>query len=548
MKTPPSPSKTPSTHSGGTPFKKFSRSLLVVAYAVAGLGIARADTSIYEPQCFDTLAGQGGIGGTANGTGGTAQFNEPWGIAVAGNGTIYVADTLNHTIRKVTPTGVVTLLAGMPGVIGSANGPGIGTATFSRPTGVAVDAAGNVYVADYNNDRIRKIDPSGVVTTVAGGTTGTADGVGVLAQFDNPFGVALNSAGTLLYVSDQNNQSVREITLLTGAVITHAGLTGTGGYVNGTNVAARFNTPKGIAVDGAGNVYVADSGNLVVRKIAAGGGVTTLAGDPAVPFLAGFNDGPGAGVLFSALFVISPYGGPCGVAVDGAGNVYVTDQGAPVPPINGHTIRKITPGGSVTTLAGAVGISGAANGIGIAARFNHPAGIAVDSLGRLYVADAVNHTIRSQFCCKRPDVAVGTSRRNLRGADSFSPTPQQIVLTARKLSPVVAFIIITNPCAQLDENTVISSRGNKFFKVSYRSEGDNITASLVSGSFRTPTINEDSAPVAITATVAPNRTALTRKKGGRSVSLRKSISLRILARSTFDPSMSDACSIRVKSQ
>ncbi len=523
--------------------------LLLAIGAWTAAGPARADTSIYEPQCFDTLAGQAGVPGTANATGANARFEEPWGIAVAGNGTVYVADTRNHTIRKITPTGVVTLLAGSPGVAGFVDGAGIGVARFSRPTGVAVDAAGNVYVADYNNQRIRKIDPAGLVTTVAGsGAIGTADLPGVLAEFHNPFGVALNSAGTLLYVADQNNQSIREITLLTGAVTTHAGLSGTVGYLNGTNGAARFNTPKGIAVDGSGNVYVADAGNLVVRKIAAGGGVTTLAGDPVSAFQVGFNDGPGAGARFSNLQAISPFGGTCGLAVDGAGNVYVTDQGFPMAPINGHTIRKITPGGSVTTLAGAVGVAGAANGIGIAARFNHPAGIALDSLGRLYVADAVNHLIRSQFCCKRPDVAVGTSREDLRGVGRFSPAPQRIVLTSRMFRRVVALVTIGNPCDQFDVISVIASRGSKLFGVSYQNGGDNVTARLVSGRFRTPEINENTAPTSIKATVTPNRMALMKRMDGRTVSLRESISLVARARSTFDPSKTDGCVIQVKTR
>ncbi len=369
--------------------KKRCLSLLIALGAWTG---ASGDTSIYEPYAITTLAGAAGTSGPADGTGAAAEFNQPWGVAVASNGTVYVADALNHTIRKITPAGVVTLLAGTPGSSGFADSPS--APLFARPTGVAVDAAGNVYVADYNNQRIRKITAAGVVSTLAGSATGlvgTNDGTGAAAEFHNPFGVALNSTATLPYVSDQNNQTIRQITLPGGVVTTYAGISG-GGYSNGPKASALFNTPKGIAVDSAGNVYVADTGNMVVRKI-AGGVVSTLAGDPATAFLAGYNDGAGSGARFSELATFSPFGGPCGIAVDSDGYVYVTDQGNPAS-LRGHMLRKITPGGSVTTLAGTVSTPGAANGTGAGAGFRFPGGVAVDGAGKLYVADTLNHTIR----------------------------------------------------------------------------------------------------------------------------------------------------------
>lgn len=351
---------------------------------------AQADTSIYEPTCITNLAGLAGTSGSVNGTGTGAQFNQPWGVAVDGAGNVYVADTLNHTIRKITSAGVVTLLAGVPNSSGNVNGAS-SSALFSRPTGVAVNSAGTVVlVADYNNHSIRQIS-AGTVSTLAGaGTPGTTDATGIAAEFRNPFGVALNSAGTVAYVSDQNNQTIRAVTVPGGGVTTLAGAAGTGGYVDGANSTARFNTPRGIAVDAGGNVYVADSGNLLVRKITAGGFVTTLVG---ALFTPGFNDGVGSGARFSLLSPMSPFGGPTGVAVDSAGNVFVTDQGSTGA---GFTIRKITPAGNVTTLAGAVGLAGSADGTGIAAGFNGPGGVAVDASGRLLVADTLNHTIRVQ--------------------------------------------------------------------------------------------------------------------------------------------------------
>lgn len=363
---------------------------LVVAFAALTSAVpTRADTSIYEPTCFTNLAGLAGTSGTVNGTGTAAQFNQPWGLAVDSAGNVYVADTLNHIIRKVTAAGVVTLLAGVPGTAGSANGAN-NVATFSRPTGVAVNGAGTVVlVADYNSHMIRQIS-GGTVTTLAGsGIAGTANATGSAAEFRNPFGVALNSAGTVAYVSDQNNQTIRAITIPGGVVTTLAGAAG-GGYADGANNTALFNTPRGIAVDAGGNVYVADSGNLLVRKITAGGFVTTLGG---ALFTPGFNDGLGSGSRFSILTPMSPFGGPTGVAVDSAGNVYVADQGSSGA---GHTVRKITPAGNVTTLAGSVGVAGSADGTGVAAGFNGLGGVAVDSAGKLYVADTLNHTIRVQ--------------------------------------------------------------------------------------------------------------------------------------------------------
>ena len=192
-------------------------------------------------------------------------------------GNVYVADAINQDIRKITPAGVVTTLAGAAEQSGSSDGTG-SAARFFGPEGVAVDSVGNVYVADDGNDEIRKITPSGVVTTLAGaaGQTGSNNGAGSAATFDEPEGVAVDDTGNV-YVADYANDEIREISP-SGVVTTMAGSAGQFGSGNGTGSAARFDSPAAVAVDSAGNVYVADMNNDEIRKITPSGVVTTLAG------------------------------------------------------------------------------------------------------------------------------------------------------------------------------------------------------------------------------------------------------------------------------
>ena len=329
-----------------------------------------------------TLAGQAGSVGSANGTGAVARFFAPFGVAVDSAGNVYVADSDNHTIRKVTPEGVVTTLAGVAGNFGSANGTNR-VARFNFPVGLVVDSATNIYVTESNHT-IRKMTPIGtnwVVTTLAGlaGSSGSADGTNRNARFNEPNGVALDKAGNL-YVAEWVNNTIRKMTQdgTNWIVTTIAGLAGSYGSVNGTNSDARFNTSANVAVDNAGNLYVADGANDLIRKMTPVGTnwvVSTLAG---IGGNHGATDGPGTAALFR---------GPSGLAVDNAGNTYVADQ------IN-HTIRKVTPAGEVTTVAGLAGYAGSSNGTNGVARFNYPSGVAVDNSGNVFVAETFNHTIR----------------------------------------------------------------------------------------------------------------------------------------------------------
>jgi sugar lactone lactonase YvrE len=249
-----------------------------------------------------TLAGAPGQTGSSDGTNNLAQFNYPCGVAVDRAGDVYVADTYNSTIRKVTSRGVVTTLAGNPGQFGFANGTG-SSALFSYPSGVAVDGAGNVYVADSGNNLIRMISTNGEVTTLAGGE----------GLFNDPSGVAVDGAGNV-YVTDAGSNLIQEVTS-GGVVMTLAGSSGVSGSVDGTNSAALFNSPRGVAVDSAGTVYVADTGNNTIRKLTSNGTVTTIGGSAGV---IGGADGIGGLANFS---------GPSGIAVDGSGRVCVADGG-----------------------------------------------------------------------------------------------------------------------------------------------------------------------------------------------------------------------------
>lgn len=317
-----------------------------------------------------TLAGLAGQPGSNDGTGSAAQFNQPQGLALDGSGNTYLADYNNHTIRKISPLGAVTTLAGIPGVAGSADGPG-NAATFAYPRGLAVDGAGNVLVADTGNHTLRQISPAGEVTTLAGspGVAGASDGPATEALFNEPTGLAVDGAGNL-FVADTQNSVIRRVSPQ-GVVTTLAGSAGNLGSADGTGSAASFAYPTGLGLDPQGNLLVADAGNNVIRKVSAGGVVTTLAGAPGNQ---GSADGTGSAASFYA---------PQGLAVDSEGNVYVADT-------YNDTIRKITANGIVTTIGGSPGQAVHLDGTGLAARFNHPFGIAVDALGNLYISDAEN--------------------------------------------------------------------------------------------------------------------------------------------------------------
>ena len=332
-----------------------------------------------------TLAGLSGTAGSADGAGAAARFQHPGGIASDRTGSLFVGDADNHTIRKiVVATGVVTTLAGSPGAAGSADGIG-SAANFYQPGGLAIDGEGNLFVADTGNYTVRRIViATGAVTTLAGSprTAGSADGVGAAASFYLPMDVASDGMGNLFITEDC---TIRKVVVATGAVTTFAGAPGEVGSTDGTGAGARFGNPVGVASDGAGNLFVADSYSNTIRKIVIStGAVTTLAGAPGNTPSA---DGGGIGGTDERSALSA-------VAIDGEGNLFVVDD---------QLIRKVVIAtGEVTTFAGSVTVYGSADGVGTSARFAYPEGVASDGAGSLFIANGGNQTIR------KVDLATGT--------------------------------------------------------------------------------------------------------------------------------------------
>ena len=312
-----------------------------------------------------TLAGSSQ--GLDNQPGTAAKFSNPSGTAVDSSGTVYVADSANHVIRKITSAGVVTTFAG-DGLSGSKDGTGSG-AQFNTPSAIVINSSGTLFVSDSGNHCIRKITSAGVVSTFAGGSSGFADGIGSNAQFNSPQGIVVDSLGNV-FVADSGNHRIRSITAA-GQVSTLAGQS-TSGTIDDSGTSARFNTPTGIAIDSLRNLYVTDKNSHRIRKVTAQGGVSTLAGSTS-----GFTNDTGTSAQFNS---------PVGIAVDSTGTLYVADTG-------NHRIRAVSSTGVVTTLVG-LSNSGTSNGSPSQAQFNSPYSITVGTTGVFYVADYSNHRIR----------------------------------------------------------------------------------------------------------------------------------------------------------
>ena len=329
--------------------------------------------SLLLAQRVETVAGEAGLKGDADGAARTqARFNNPHGIAADSAGNVYVADRWNHKIRRLSPDGQVTTLAGT-GEVGNQDGPG-SQATFHEPWGIAATPDGTLYVADSRNHRVRVISPQGLVSTLAGnGASGVVDGPGSSAQFALPTGIAVGRDG-YVYVCDHRGHTIRQITP-GGFVTTLAGSPAQAGYADGMGNEARFDRPYGMEIGPDNHLYIADEWNHRIRRVTLAGQVTTVAGTGVL----GSLDGP----VDSAQLHY-----PWDVALAADGTLYIMDGG-------NHVVRRLIPGGGVDTYAGEAGTQGAIDGEGPDASFNGATGLAlVPGTAVLFVADAYNHLIR----------------------------------------------------------------------------------------------------------------------------------------------------------
>lgn len=431
----------------------------------AGALVASGQLTYTTPYAFSTLAGQSSASGSADGTGLGAQFHGPDGIGTDLLGNVYVVDQYNSTVRKVTPSGVVTTIAGQPKVVGTADGR-LGISRLNHPWGLTVDKNANIYVADENNSTIRLItlvSGTWMTTTIAGfaGFPGSVDGTNHGAQFNQPNGLAVDSAGNV-YVADYGGHAIRMIKPVGSnwVVTTIAGQPGNPGFADGTNNAALFNNPTDVAVDALGNLFVSDLRNDVIRMITPYGTnwvVTTIAGQPGVT---GSADGTNN---FAQFYY------PNGVAIDGAGNLYVAV-------FADYTIRKVTPLGgtnwAVTTIGGLANNSGNANGTGSAARFNHATFLATDRSGNLYVADRDNNTIRRGYPASVPPTMVVSGTRppfvnSLFGFNLVAVPGQSVAIDGstdlRTWSPIITNVVGAGVSVFSDPQTALFPR--RYYRV-----------------------------------------------------------------------------------
>jgi len=424
-----------------------------VSLKVICLSLIVSAANIFTAQNICTVAGNGTPGFGGDGAAATlAQINSPSGVAFDVSNNLYIADANNYLIRKVSPSGIISIYAGsgIPGFFG--DGSLATSARFNSPSGIAVDTAGNVYFSDQFGSRIRKVNTSGIISTFAGtgvqGYNGDG-GMAINAALNNPAGVAVDVAGNV-YIADRYNHKIRKIN--TSGIISNYAGAGTPGFAGdgGPAVNARLNSPAGLAVDTAGNLYFADYNNSRIRKISKSGIISTFAGTGFFGF-----DGDGGPAINAQLSF------PTAVAVDRSGKVYISDSA-------NHRIRKVDLSGVISTLAGTdfPGFSGD-GGPALAAQLSRASGMAADTSGNLFIADRNNHRIReiSQKIC-------------LAGINSLTLKTNKIIIFPNP--NIGTFEIKINNEIKEGELILINSTGQIIFKQKISRETSQINANGLS--------------------------------------------------------------------
>ncbi len=350
-----------------------------------------------------TVPGYSGDNGPAT----QAELSAPSRAITAPNGDIYIADTLNQRIRRITPNGTITTIAGTGQYGFAGDNQDARGAQFSNPRDIAFDRNGTILVMDTNNQRLRRFTPGGAISTIAG--SGVFGSYGetlpaIQAQFASPWGVAADASGNI-YIADTSNSRIRKIatdgTITTVAGTNESGFSGDGG----PGVFARLDHPTAVAVDSAGNLYIADTMNHRIRKMDTRGVITTIAGGTASGFSG--DNGPATAARLNM---------PESIAIDNAENLYIADTG-------NNRIRKISPQGIITTVAGS-DTAGVTNGAAINAVLFQPSGLAFDSSGNVYIADTLNHRIRRVSRDGMITTVAGTGSPGYSGNNGFATLAQ----------------------------------------------------------------------------------------------------------------------------
>ena len=408
-----------------------------------------------QAQLVTTVAGQPEIAGATDGAPFDATFNNPHGVAISNEGIVYVSDRWSHTIRKIELDGTVSTLAGMPGISGDIDGDN-SVALFNEPWGLCVGSQGNIFIADTRNNKIRKITPTGVVSTIAGsGNYGTSNGIGSAATFGNPTGIECDEFGNI-YVADHLTHIIRKIDSL-GFVSTIAGKPYQMGDADGQGNQASFRRPYGLTLDHDGDILVADEWNHKIRKITPDGVVTTVAGTGDL----GSENG---------LALNSSFNYPWDITVDSLGNIFVADG-------YNYLVRKITQVGQVSNYAGTLEVTGAIDGEGANASFSGATAIAFSPVSQeLYVGDAYNNLVR-----KITDLDQGVSI----GLTSGAPIICQGEVISINANPNIytAYHFYIN-------NQIVQSGANPIFETSQLNPGDHTFQVLATDASGSTTSNE----------------------------------------------------------